>query len=72
MSGDKKIDLTYQDLLDVKAQSGVILVDVREHKEIQETGKLPGSIHIPRTFSNFLFTISIVKNLKFILFSAYF
>lgn len=51
MSGDKKIDLSYQDLLDVKAQGGVILVDVREHKEIQETGKLPDSIHIPRTCS---------------------
>jgi rhodanese-related sulfurtransferase len=48
MSGDKKIDLTYQDLLDIKAKGGVILVDVREHNEIQETGKLPDSIHIPR------------------------
>lgn len=62
MSGDKKIDLTYQDLLDVKAKGGVILVDVRENKEIQETGKLPDSIHIPRTFSKLFFTISIEKN----------
>jgi rhodanese-related sulfurtransferase len=55
MSGDKKIDLTYQDLLDVKAQGGVILVDVREHNEIQETGKLPDSIHIPRMSTHFFF-----------------
>jgi rhodanese-related sulfurtransferase len=54
MSGDKKIDLTYQDLLDIKAKGGVILVDVREHNEIQETGKLPDSIHIPRmSFQNY-------------------
>jgi rhodanese-related sulfurtransferase len=55
MSGDKKIDLTYQDLLDVKAQGGVILVDVRENNEIQETGKLPDSIHIPRMYFRKLF-----------------
>ncbi|XP_065339756.1 thiosulfate sulfurtransferase/rhodanese-like domain-containing protein 3 [Cloeon dipterum] len=47
MSGDRKIDLSYEDLLELKAQGGIVLVDVREHKEIQETGKLPGSIHIP-------------------------
>ena len=54
MSGDKKIDLTCQDLLDIKVKGGVILVDVREHNEIQETGKLPDSIHIPRmSFQNY-------------------
>jgi len=48
MSGNRKIDLTYQDLLDLKEQGGITLVDVRNNDEVQKTGKLPGSIHIPR------------------------
>jgi rhodanese-related sulfurtransferase len=49
MSTDRKVDLSYEDLLEVKAKGdAVVLIDVREPSEIQETGKLPGSINIPR------------------------
>jgi 3-mercaptopyruvate sulfurtransferase SseA len=47
MSADRKVDLSYEDLLEVKAKGGAVLIDVREPSEIQETGKLPGSINIP-------------------------
>ncbi|XP_059474856.1 thiosulfate sulfurtransferase/rhodanese-like domain-containing protein 3 [Neocloeon triangulifer] len=47
MSEERKIDLSYDDIIDLKAKDQIVLVDVREPKEIQETGKLPGSIHIP-------------------------
>ncbi|CAB3383170.1 Hypothetical predicted protein [Cloeon dipterum] len=48
MSTERKVDLTYEDILGLKTQRAIVLVDVRDHNEIQETGKLPDSIHIPR------------------------
>jgi hypothetical protein len=51
MSTDMLIDLSYEDLLEAKAKGNAVLIDVREHSEIQDTGKLPGSIHIPRKLS---------------------
>lgn len=41
-------DVTYTELLVLQKKDGVCIVDVREAAEIAETGKLPGSIHIPR------------------------
>lgn len=40
-------DLHYKDIVELSAQKKIILIDVREPAEIQETGKLPGSTHIP-------------------------
>ncbi|XP_026285471.1 rhodanese domain-containing protein CG4456 isoform X3 [Frankliniella occidentalis] len=40
-------DLTYDDIVKLSSKNEIILIDVREPAEIQETGKLPGSTHIP-------------------------
>lgn len=40
-------DLHYNDIVSLSAKNEIILIDVREPAEIQETGKLPGSTHIP-------------------------
>ncbi|XP_058788625.1 rhodanese domain-containing protein CG4456-like [Phymastichus coffea] len=37
----------YNDILKAQKDDKVLIIDVRENSEIQETGKLPGSIHIP-------------------------
>ncbi|KAJ8675056.1 hypothetical protein QAD02_010842 [Eretmocerus hayati] len=46
-AGDRNFDLNYADIVEAQQDSGVLIIDVREDSEIQETGKLPGSIHIP-------------------------
>lgn len=51
MSGDTKL-LDYEQLLEAQKDEDCLIIDVREQNEINETGKLPGSIHIP---SNLLF-----------------
>jgi rhodanese-related sulfurtransferase len=48
--GDRKVDLTYDEIVDLKSRDEIILVDVRDNNEIEETGQLPGSIHIPREY----------------------
>ncbi|KAK0182445.1 hypothetical protein PV327_000586 [Microctonus hyperodae] len=55
-SGDKKsFILSYEELLQAQKNNNVLIIDVREQKEINETGKLPGSIHIPMgTVANML------------------
>lgn len=52
MSGDDKICLNvdYNEILKAQNDSSVLIIDVREKEEIDETGKLPGSIHIPSMF----------------------
>ena len=46
--GDKKtLNLYYKDILEAQKDDSVLIIDVREQGEIDETGKLPGSIHIP-------------------------
>lgn len=40
-------DVDYQQILEAQKDDKVLIVDVREQDEINETGKLPGSIHIP-------------------------
>lgn len=49
-SGPTTKDLSYNDIIELKQKDEIILIDVRELSEIQETGKLPGSVHIPRKF----------------------
>lgn len=46
-SGPTTKDLSYNDIIQLKQKNEIILIDVRELSEIQETGKLPGSVHIP-------------------------
>lgn len=52
MSGGDKICLNvdYNEILKAQNDSSVLIIDVREKEEIDETGKLPGSIHIPSMF----------------------
>ncbi|CAD6209005.1 GSCOCG00003652001-RA-CDS [Cotesia congregata] len=45
--GDEKNIIGYEELLADQKNDKVLIIDVREQKEIDETGKLPGSIHIP-------------------------
>ncbi|XP_025073778.1 rhodanese domain-containing protein CG4456-like isoform X2 [Pogonomyrmex barbatus] len=42
------LNVDYEQLLEAQKDENVLIVDVREHDEINETGKLPGSIHIPK------------------------
>lgn len=43
----KELNVSYQDILEAQKDSSVLIIDVRTQEEIDETGKLPGSIHIP-------------------------
>ncbi|XP_076167159.1 rhodanese domain-containing protein CG4456 isoform X3 [Ptiloglossa arizonensis] len=46
--GDKKdFNIYYKDILEAQNDDSILIIDVREQSEIDETGKLPGSIHIP-------------------------
>ncbi|XP_076243721.1 rhodanese domain-containing protein CG4456 [Calliopsis andreniformis] len=46
--GDRKVlNLYYKDILEAQKDDSILIIDVREQSEIDETGKLPGSIHIP-------------------------
>lgn len=37
----------YNQLLEAQKNDKILIIDVREDSEIEETGKLPASIHIP-------------------------
>ena len=51
MSKDKKsLTVEYNDVLKAQNDSSILIIDVREKEEIDETGKLPGSIHVPSMF----------------------
>ncbi|XP_011267844.1 rhodanese domain-containing protein CG4456 [Camponotus floridanus] len=41
------LNVDYKQLLEAQKDENILIVDVREHAEINETGKLPGSINIP-------------------------
>ncbi|KAL6424077.1 hypothetical protein ACFW04_009757 [Cataglyphis niger] len=41
------LNVNYEQLLEAQKDTSILIVDVREPAEIKETGKLPGSIHIP-------------------------
>ncbi|XP_043273205.1 rhodanese domain-containing protein CG4456-like [Venturia canescens] len=46
-AGDRKVlTADYNELVEAQ-KKGDLIIDVREDSEINETGKLPGSIHIP-------------------------
>lgn len=45
--GDHGLNLDYEDILKAQKDESILIVDVREDAEIKETGKLPGSIHVP-------------------------
>lgn len=47
-------DLSYDDITALKRGNEIVLIDVRDPSEIKETGKLPGSVHIPRKFLHLL------------------
>ncbi|KDR12490.1 thiosulfate sulfurtransferase/rhodanese-like domain-containing protein 3 [Zootermopsis nevadensis] len=47
VTGPEVKDLSYEDIIELKQKNEIILIDVREPSEIEETGKLPGSVHIP-------------------------
>lgn len=49
-SGDHAPVVAYEDLLEAQKDPAILIIDVREDAEIAETGKLPGSIHIPSKF----------------------
>ena len=40
--------ITYEELKELIKKHEVLLVDVREPKEIEQTGLMPGAINIPR------------------------
>lgn len=51
MSGQgDNLNVNYDELLKAQKDESVLIIDVREDSEIQETGKLPGSIHIPSIY----------------------
>ncbi|XP_033334577.1 rhodanese domain-containing protein CG4456 isoform X2 [Megalopta genalis] len=43
----KELNVHYKDIIKAQKDDNVLIIDVREQNEIDETGKLPGSIHIP-------------------------
>ncbi|XP_020297362.1 heat shock protein 67B2-like isoform X3 [Pseudomyrmex gracilis] len=47
MANASTLDVDYQQLLEAQKDDKILIVDVREQDEINETGKLPMSIHIP-------------------------
>lgn len=47
-AGDSnEFDMNYDQLLEAQKNCDILIIDVREHAEIDKTGALPGSIHIP-------------------------
>ena len=45
--GCKKADVSYEELLSVMEDGKVMLIDVREPKELEEVGSIPSAINIP-------------------------
>lgn len=41
---------TYEEVKDLPNHPDILLIDVREPEELQETGKIPTSINIPRKY----------------------
>lgn len=46
----KNQNVDYEGLIEAQKDEEILIIDVREQKEIDETGKLPGSIHIPSEY----------------------
>lgn len=47
MSGGENLLVSFEDVKSLKNDKNVLLIDVREPSELQETGVIPGSINIP-------------------------
>lgn len=43
-------EIDYNELVKAQKDAATLIVDVREDHEIADTGKLPGSIHIPSKY----------------------
>jgi len=41
------LTVSYEEILEAQNDDNILIIDIREHSEIRQTGKLPGSIHIP-------------------------
>jgi len=54
----EQLNVDYKQLLEAQKDENVLIVDVREQNEINETGKLPGSIHIPSGYLSSIFMSS--------------
>lgn len=46
-NNEMELNVNYEEILEAQKDDNVLIVDVRERDEIKETGKLPGSVHIP-------------------------
>ena len=64
---DKGMNINYEELLEAKKKQDVLIIDIRENSEIEETGRLPGSIHIP-SMHNILYC-SISRKSRYIRFN---
>jgi len=47
LTGKKKSEVSYNELVDLLRIGGITLVDVRDPNELQATGRMPQSINIP-------------------------
>ncbi|XP_011502123.1 PREDICTED: heat shock protein 67B2-like [Ceratosolen solmsi marchali] len=43
----ENLHVNYYDIVKAQKDENILIIDVRENYEIEETGKLPGSVHIP-------------------------
>lgn len=64
MTGVNDHNLNYEDILKAQKDDSILIIDVREDGEIRETGKLPGSIHIPSEYTFCMRTLTFVKKKK--------
>ena len=45
-----RIVITYEELKELIKKQEILVIDVREPKEVEQTGMMPGAINIPRQF----------------------
>ena len=46
----KWTDLSYNDMVALIESKNIQLIDVREPKELTETGHIPGAVNVPRMY----------------------
>lgn len=46
-------EITSEDAISLHGDDGVVIVDIRDVRELQRDGKIPGSIHCPRGMLEF-------------------
>ncbi|KAF6025040.1 Hsp67Bb [Bugula neritina] len=47
VTGNSEFDLSYDEVMSMVKSGDIQLFDVRSHKEVEETGMMPDSIHLP-------------------------